>query len=261
MQLTFSFSCWHIEASEGILGRQYDNLAHQIVVVGSLPEDYTWDMLVECRGNYNIIPLTVNSTGASATLTADQLALSGYYDFQLRGTQSNVIHHTNSTQVFIPDTIVGPGTWPVLPTEFSEAEAAIKELNAHPPTPSEDGYWMIWDTEKGEYVTTTYAVAPVSAAQNSNGSWTITIKNADGTTSSINIPATALASIELDQASEKDMTYWYGVLNEDVKWGWNKEETMDAGFYSKLNQNLLVLLNPAGRPPYSAPPSRKAAAP
>ena len=153
MQLTFSFSCWHIEASEGILGRQYDNLAHQIVVVGSLPEGYTWDMLVECRGNYNIIPLTVNSTGASAALTADQLALTGYYDFQLRGTQDSVIHHTNSTQVFIPDTIVGPGTWPALPTEFSEAEAAIKELNAHPPMPGVTGYWMLWDLDTGEYVT------------------------------------------------------------------------------------------------------------
>ena len=152
MQLTFSFSCWHIEASEGILGRQYDNLAHSIVVVGSLPEGYTWDMLVECRGNYNIIPLTINATGASATLTADQLALSGYYDFQLRGTKDSVIHHTNTTQVFIPDTIVGPGTWPVLPTEFSEAEAAIKELNAHPPVPGENGYWMLWDLDTHAYV-------------------------------------------------------------------------------------------------------------
>lgn len=152
MQLTFSFSSWHIEASEGILGRQYDNLAHQIVVVGSLPAGYTWDMLVECRGNYNIIPLTVNATGASATLTADQLALDGYYAFQLRGTQDSVIHHTNSTQVFIPDTIVGPGTWPVLPTEFSQAEAAIKELNAHPPVPGANGFWMLWDLDSHEYV-------------------------------------------------------------------------------------------------------------
>lgn len=153
MQLTFSFSSWHIEASEGILGRQYDNLAHQIVVVGSLPEGYTWDMLVECRGKYNVIPLTVNAAGASATLTADQLALTGYYDFQLRGTQDSVIHHTNSTQIFIPDTIVGPGTWPVLPTEFSQAETAIKELNAHPPIPGVTGYWMLWDLDTGEYVT------------------------------------------------------------------------------------------------------------
>ena len=127
--------------------------------------------------------------------------------------------------------------YPAVPGSASEA---------HEIQISEDGYWMIWDTEKGAYETTTYAVAPVSAAQNSNGSWTITVKNADGTTSSINIPATALASIEVDSSIEKDMTYWYGVVNQDVKWGWNNEETMNAGFYSKLNQDLLVLLNPAG---------------
>ena len=127
--------------------------------------------------------------------------------------------------------------YPAVPGSASEA---------HEIQISEDGYWMIWDTEKGAYETTTYAVAPVSAAQNSNGSWTITVKNADGTTSSINIPATALASIEVDQSIEKDMTYWYGVVNQDVKWGWNNEETMNAGFYSKLNRDLLVLLNPAG---------------
>ena len=124
---------------------------------------------------------------------------------------------------------------------------------AHEIKISEDGYWMIWDSEKGEYVTTTYAVAPISASQNTNGSWTITIKNADGTTSSINIPATGLASIELDIPKDdddyyasKDMTYWYGVVYDDVKWGWNGEETMEAGFYSKLDKDVRVLLNPSG---------------
>ena len=153
MQLTFSFSSWHIEASEGILGRQYDNLAHQIVVVGSLPEGYSWDMLVEAKGKYNIIPLSATATGASASLTADQLAFGDtYYAFQLRGTSGEVIHHTNAVQVYVPDTIVGPGTWPVLPTEFSQAEAAIKELNAHPPVPGTNGFWLLWDLDIHEYV-------------------------------------------------------------------------------------------------------------
>lgn len=153
MQLTFSFSSWHIEASEGILGRQYDNLAHSIVVVGSLPEGYTWDMLVECRGKYNVIPLTSTETGASAPLTDDQLAFGDtYYAFQLRGTSGEIIHHTNAVQVYVPDTIVGPGTWPVLPTEFSQAEAAIKELNAHPPVPGANGFWLLWDLDIHEYV-------------------------------------------------------------------------------------------------------------
>ena len=124
---------------------------------------------------------------------------------------------------------------------------------AHEIKISEDGYWEIWNTETGAYEKTPYAVAPISAAQNTNGSWTITIKNADGTTDSINIPATALASIEVDEpqgyndySASKDMTYWYGVVNEDVKWGWDGEETMEAGFYSKLDKDVRVLLNPAG---------------
>lgn len=40
----------------------------------------------------------------------------------------------------------------MLPTEFSEAEANIKELNAHPPVPGENGYWMLWDLDTHSYV-------------------------------------------------------------------------------------------------------------
>ena len=153
MQLVFDFSQWLISPRQGVVGRQYDNLSHSLVVEGELPSGYTWDMLVEAKGKYNIIPLSATATGATASLTADQLAFGDtYYAFQLRGTSGDVIHHTNVVQVYVPDTIVGPGTWPVLPTEFSEAEAAIKELNAHPPVPGENGYWMLWDLDAHSYV-------------------------------------------------------------------------------------------------------------
>lgn len=148
MQLVFDFSQWLISPRQGIVGRQYDNLSHSLVVVGDLPAGYTWDMLVEARGKYNVIPLTSTETGASAPLTDDQLAFGDtYYAFQLRGVQGDLIHHTNAVQVYVPETIVGPGTWPVLPTEFSQAEANIRELNAHPPVPGENGYWMLWDLD------------------------------------------------------------------------------------------------------------------
>lgn len=148
MQLVFDFSQWLISPRQGVVGRQYDNLSHSLVVEGELPSGYTWDMLVEAKGKYNIIPLSATATGATASLTADQLAFGDtYYAFQLRGTSGEIIHHTNAVQVYVPDTIVGPGTWPVLPTEFSEAEANIKELNAHPPVPGENGYWMLWDLD------------------------------------------------------------------------------------------------------------------
>ena len=153
MQLIFDFAEWTISPRQGIVGRQYDNLSHSLVVEGELPSGYTWDMLVEAKGKYNVIPLSLTDTGASAVLTADQLAFGDtYYAFQLRGTSGEIIHHTNAVQVYVPDTIVGPGTWPVLPTEFSEAEANIKELNAHPPVPGENGYWMLWDLDTHSYV-------------------------------------------------------------------------------------------------------------
>lgn len=153
MQLTFQFAAWQLSAGQGIVGRQYDNLSHSLVVEGELPSGYTWDMLVEAKGKYNIIPLSATATGATASLTADQLAFGDtYYAFQLRGTSGEIIHHTNAVQVYVPQTIVGPGTWPVLPTEFSQAEANIKELNAHPPVPGENGYWMLWDLDTHSYV-------------------------------------------------------------------------------------------------------------
>ena len=153
MQLIFQYYSWTIQSTQGIVGRQYDNLAHSLVVKGQLPEGYTWDMLVECQGHKNIIPLSPVECGLRAPLTANQLALDGYYAFQLRGTAATggAIHHTNVASVYIPPTLVGPGTWPVLPTEFSQAEAAIKELNAHPPVPGEDGYWMLWDMATNSY--------------------------------------------------------------------------------------------------------------
>lgn len=64
--------------------------------------------------------------------------------------------------------------YPATPKESSDGQ------DAHEIKISEDGYWMIWNAEKGEYETTPYAVAPISATQNTNGSWTISIKNLMG---------------------------------------------------------------------------------
>lgn len=152
MRLAFQYCSWTISVTQGIVGRQYDNLAHSLVVNGPLPEGFTWDMLVECQGRRNIIPLAPMECGASAPLTDDQLALNGYYAFQLRGASGEVIRHTNMVQVYVPRTIVGPGTWPTLPTEFSQAERNIRELNAHPPVPGANGFWLLWDLDTHQYV-------------------------------------------------------------------------------------------------------------
>lgn len=146
------FSNWTISALCGeVIARQYDNLSVSLIVVGDLPDGWEWAMLVECQGNLNIIPLSPVEGGVGATLTDDMLALSGYYTMQLRGTQGDVVRHTNQIQVFIPESLSGDAQWPEVPSEFSEIEQTIIAINNNPPKPGVNGFWLIYNPETGEY--------------------------------------------------------------------------------------------------------------
>ena len=46
--------------------------------------------------------------------------------------------------------------------------AKIIDLNNHPPIPGDNGYWMLWDTDKGEYVESDLPLPEVSGG---GGSW------------------------------------------------------------------------------------------
>ena len=46
--------------------------------------------------------------------------------------------------------------------------AKIIDLNNHPPIPGDSGYWMLWDTDKGEYVESDLPLPEVSGG---GGSW------------------------------------------------------------------------------------------
>lgn len=145
------FTDWEIRNDGELIARQYDNLSRELLVVGDIPDGYTWEMLVQTGDNFNIIALTRDRDGLSVSMTSDMLALAGVYVMQLRGTQGDVVKHTNVVQVYIPESMSGDAAWPTLPSEFSQAEAVIRELNAHPPIPGNEGFWLIWNTVTGEY--------------------------------------------------------------------------------------------------------------
>ena len=46
--------------------------------------------------------------------------------------------------------------------------AKIIDINDHPPAPGAHGYWLIWDTEQGVYVESTFPLPEVSSG---GGSW------------------------------------------------------------------------------------------
>ena len=148
------FDNWRISNEDHVLARQYDNLTRELRVEGNIPEGWSWDLLVQAGKNLDIIGLTREEDYLSVMLTAEMLALSGFYVLQLRGTQGEQVRHTNPIRVFVPESLSGDAQWPEVPTEFSQMEAAIRELYAHPPIPGEDGFWMTWDLESEQYVPT-----------------------------------------------------------------------------------------------------------
>ena len=145
------FENWHIANQGELLARQFDNLTRELRVEGDIPEGWTWDLLIQAGKNLDIISLSQSGDALRVTLTAEMLALDGYYALQLRGTQGEKVQHTNVLQVYVPESLSGDAQWPELPSEFSQAEAAIRELNAHPPIPGDEGFWLTWDLEAQQY--------------------------------------------------------------------------------------------------------------
>lgn len=147
-----TFDNWHLASDGAVLAMQYDNKSRLLEVLGDLPQDWTWTMLVSVGQALDVISMDVVPGGLEAVLTAETLALSGYYSMQLKGVRGDVVRHTNVIRVPVQNSLSGDATWPEVPTEFSQAEQRIAEYNAHPPVPGPNGYWMLWDVDQGKYV-------------------------------------------------------------------------------------------------------------
>lgn len=146
------FNDWVLSKPQGgLLGYQYDNLTRELAIQGDLPEGWTWDILVSASGNSDTWPLALGDGQASITLTDDNLSVRGEYYLQLRGTNGDQTRHTNVITAYNSRSLSGAGQWPTLPTEWIQAEKDIKELNAHPPVPGSNGYWLLWDLSGHSY--------------------------------------------------------------------------------------------------------------
>ena len=155
------FTDWRLDATGDIIARQYDNQSRTIAITGALPEGWTWELLMRAGDAYDEWPMAAQDGGIGCTLTAEMLAVSGYYTLQLRGKQGEVVRHTNTIRVFIPESLSGDAQWPELPTAFSDAVAQAEDAAdraeaaaVHQPVISDVKTWLVWDADKGEYVDT-----------------------------------------------------------------------------------------------------------
>ena len=173
-QPALRFADWALEGSGRPVARQYDDNSRVLLVEGDLPEGWSWTMLTACGDNLDLIGLSPMEGGVGAVLTAEMLALAGWYRMQLRGTMGEQTRHTNVVRVFIPESLSGDARWPEVPSEFSQAEeraaaaakaaaesaeaagkAAEDALEALDKAPRiQDGTWWVWDARTGAYMDT-----------------------------------------------------------------------------------------------------------
>ena len=87
--MTLNFSSWILcPSGPTFIGYQYDNLTDVLQVTGTVPAGWSWDLMVQCGTNLNIIPMEQAEDGSlSVVLTAEMIPLTGYYTMQLRATQ------------------------------------------------------------------------------------------------------------------------------------------------------------------------------
>lgn len=158
------FNNWCIE-NVGDLGHQYDNLS-RILLVRGVPDGYKWQMNIKAGDNFDVIDLAQMEDGIGFVLTKEHLSVSGYYEMQLVGTLLSdgvTVRHTNVIWVFVPSSLSGDAHWPTVPSEFTQAEQRIRELSEHPSIPGNNGYWLVWDTDKGTYLESAFPLPDVSA--------------------------------------------------------------------------------------------------
>ncbi len=111
-----------------------------------------------------------------------------------------------------------------------------------------DGYWAIWDAEKGDYVKTQSLAGGVIAVETAYG-WDLTITDAEGNMQNVYVPGSAgLVSISTvgDQSYlDRPIEIYYGLLDKDVEWNGAKGN-MKAGMYPVMEDDIHIMLNPTG---------------
>lgn len=162
--MTLNFTSWILcPSGPTSIGYQYDNLTDVLQVTGTIPTGWSWDLMVQCGTNLNIIPMEQAEDGSlSVVLTAEMIPLTGYYTMQLRATQGELVKYTNQFHAYVGASLSGDAQWPTVPTEFTQVEQNILDLNQHPPYPGDEGYWMTWDLESGAYVQSQLPLPPVA---------------------------------------------------------------------------------------------------
>lgn len=146
---------WKVQLDKPLdLGFEGDNNVLTLEVVPTFEDSENWNLsvYVEKDNQANIIALQKIDSVYSVLLKADMLADDGIYYMQIRGDSGDKTKYSNKFYAIVHSSINASDMFPPkVPSEFTQIESDIKELNNHPPAPGQNGYWMIWNTVTDKY--------------------------------------------------------------------------------------------------------------
>ena len=119
--------------------------------------------------------------------------------------------------------------WKAIAKDASTGET----IKIKTPTVSEDGCWVFYD-EKGEAHPTTIKVAPVTAVQNADKTWTLTVFDAEGKKQEIIVPTAASSLTDLmlitrgNGTNTESMPFDFKIAEYEFKYNQNKNDKAPA---------------------------------
>ena len=138
----------------------------------------------------------------------------------------------------------------------ADGEDGKDGADGHDAKISEDGYWMVWDAEKGEYAKTEYIAGGVTAVETAGG-WKLTVRDDNGEVQTIFIPTSStmgyidvLGNDVADYPTYYELTNMkalYGINEKDVEYGpADAKKIHQKGLYTTLDRDLMIVVNPQG---------------
>lgn len=127
--------------------------------------DETWQYQLEVQfpegccaegALYNLINLERVENTCTTVVSNEILPFNGQYIMRLKGQSEDNVFYSEYFDAWIKYSIQPGETYNPIPNQYYQIERNIEELNAHPPVPGNNGYWLIWSLTTKQYEESTY---------------------------------------------------------------------------------------------------------
>lgn len=218
MQLTITNNEVTIVGSN-IVGFEQSNMVAAITGTVDTEAGWNFTLLIQRMEDNSVdqIFFTRQDSVIYSVLTADMLPVSGRYIGQFQISQGMMVGLTNQFEFWVENTVNLEDAFTPIPTAFLQLATNVRILYEHPPTPGENGYWMIWNPMTGEYEQSDIAVTalPIASATTLGG-----VKIGEGVNvtddGTISVRNTGGSGITQEEADQRYLQLSGGTMDGDI---------------------------------------------